>query len=814
MAAPPIGAQTLFDFESGDSLDSWKATGAAFQHAVVRAADVFTTSRVLDFKKIGGAYWQNLAYPVGQHGDRLISTILKAPGSTGTITSRPILLDHQNLEFSARIGGTAGVEQRLELYVGNRAIFTATNDGFETLRQATFTIPPALAGQPAYIKIVDNDPKGHVNVDFIGFTHDKALYRPPVWGLGDIHTHLFSNLAFGHFKGADVMWGQPGGAYTSYLLKDGYLSEPCIGKDLKKCIPRHGGGFTTEAFINTVEERHPDADKPWKTPLQFLTHGRYGDPGFKNFPGFLSSSHQQMHITQIHRAWEGGLRLMVQLGVNNKAVDYVASKVDSKRQISLIPDSQILKAQLEETRKLVDLNHDWMKIAKTPAQAREIIRSGKLAIVQGVEMDQMSEMFPGCDSKCEVDKLWNMGVRQVFPIHGSDNQLGGAAVFQDAYNSLTDLLLGYHPEAGIRNSQTEHFMSVKEGCPVPLDSECAVYHLKSPPSRLGIKTIIWFWNIPFPLKAQKKYWPLYGEKNKLGLTPKGKEYIGLLMDKGILVDLAHMSDASIDGVYDLMASRLGPECSGFGRDMNLPRHCFEDAYPIVESHVHFRSLAADSYSENGGTGAVTTSRDFARQEYQLSDRQAEMIRRTSGVAGQFITEYPIKTPKLASGPVPFKNDCGLSSKSFGYSWLYAMEKLGPTAAFATDMTFIPMVSPRFGKDACKGYQLAPDPKLEKRTWIGQYEIGAQKKEIDYNPSHPNSLHPYRIGRPKDKRGHTYDFNDEGLAHYGMIPDMMEDLHNLQLSTQAFTALFNSAEAYIEAWEKAEWLAGGASKPVQ
>ena len=287
----------------------------------------------------------------------------------------------------------------------------------------------------------------------------------------------------------------------------------------------------------------------------------------------------------------------------------------------------------------------------------------------------------------------------------------------------------------------------------------------------------------------------------MGLTDTGRTYITELINKGMLVDLAHMSDESIDDVYRFMASHLGPGCSGFGWNMQIRQECFDDAYRIFESHVHFRSLAADSYSEKGGPGVVTTSKDFARQEYQLSDRQAEMIRRTSGIAGQFITEYPIKTPKVSGAP--FVNDCGLSSKSFGYAWLYAIEKLGFRAGVATDMTFIPMVSPRFGKDACKGYQLAPDPNLEKETWIGQYNTSAQTTEVDYN-----TVQPYRLGK------RYYNFNTDGLAHYGMLPDMLEDLHNLGLSRDAFAAIFNTAEAYIEAWEKAERLAGSGANQSQ
>lgn len=47
----------------------------------------------------------------------------------------------------------------------------------------------------------------------------------------------------------------------------------------------------------------------------------------------------------------------------------------------------------------------------------------------------------------------------------------------------------------------------------------------------------------------------------------------------------------------------------------------------------------------------------------------------------------------------------------------------------------------------------------------------------------------------------FDFNLEGLAHYGMLPDMFQDLKNTGLSDDTFTKLLGSAERYIKVWEK-------------
>lgn len=233
-----LPAQTLFDFESGE-LDGWQPSGAAFQNARVRASAVFTTSRLLKVP-LGGGYWQNLPYPIGQHGEHLISTILKPPQSIGTFTSPPIVLNEQYLELSALIGGTKSAETRFELHIADRVVFRETADNHEGLRLITFSIPPGFARQTAFLRIVDNNPTGHISVDYIRLAADKAsVHEAPVWGIGDIHTHLFSNLAFGHAKNADVMWGEPGGAYASYVNPDGSLNAERVGADLRKCIPTH-----------------------------------------------------------------------------------------------------------------------------------------------------------------------------------------------------------------------------------------------------------------------------------------------------------------------------------------------------------------------------------------------------------------------------------------------------------------------------------------------------------------------------------------------------------------------------------------------
>jgi hypothetical protein len=61
---------------------------------------------------------------------------------------------------------------------------------------------------------------------------------------------------------------------------------------------------------------------------------------------------------------------------------------------------------------------------------------------------------------------------------------------------------------------------------------------------------------------------------------------------------------------------------------------------------------------------------------------------------------------------------------------------------------------------------------------------------------------------------TFDFNVDGLAHMGMLPDLIEDFKALGLTDADLSPLLNSAEGYIQVWKKAGGIkAGGIKAPL-
>ena len=75
----------------------------------------------------------------------------------------------------------------------------------------------------------------------------------------------------------------------------------------------------------------------------------------------------------------------------------------------------------------------FLRIVKSPTEARKVINAGKLAMVLGVEVSEVLDCgqfndIPHCTPEqidAELDKLESVGVQSLFPIHKFDNALGG-----------------------------------------------------------------------------------------------------------------------------------------------------------------------------------------------------------------------------------------------------------------------------------------------------------------------------------------------------------------------------------------------------
>ena len=351
VTSPPTLLSQSYDFEG--ALDGWTGEGDAFLTQPVRA-DRILTQDVLDVP-LGGDYWRGLQYPLGQHGSYLIMTkALLGDVATGKDGIPSFVLGAAKPYVSFLIGGTHDIaHERLELQVrvaeaeverveeqitqwkrgsdpspipggvrrrdGEYVIVIAQTGDSETLQQQSFQLPPFLFNREARWKIIDASEKGHINVDYLQFSANASQgIAAPVWGYADYHTHPTDHWAFGGLHGVFPVWGEPGGDVEEYTDDPDRIYE-----DLPECNGAHNGGPLATPFLNGAQKLSFVV-----SPELLIPHGKHGAETFEDWPAFDAGAHQQLHITQIYRNWQGGLRLMVGLATENLGAEYLTGHVE------------------------------------------------------------------------------------------------------------------------------------------------------------------------------------------------------------------------------------------------------------------------------------------------------------------------------------------------------------------------------------------------------------------------------------------------------------------------------------------------------
>lgn len=87
---------------------------------------------------------------------------------------------------------------------------------------------------------------------------------------------------------------------------------------------------------------------------------------------------------------------------------------------------------------------------------------------------------------------------------------------------------------------------------------------------------------------------------------------------------------------------------------------------------------------------------------------------------------------------------------------------------------------------------------------GLHEQPAPREDAAENPlSYPFQSYDGRVTFERQRTGErVYDLNIDGVAHYGLYPDFIADMRRTPGGEEALTYLFRSAEAYLQAWERA------------
>jgi hypothetical protein len=154
----------------------------------------------------------------------------------------------------------------------------------------------------------------------------------PLWGFADLHAHLMAHLAFG----GSGFWGMP--------FDPDHPGEEGMQYVMGNCEPMHG------KFLDMNPEFGHPAGGGW--------------PDFVIWPRFTTMTHQQAYVDWLYRSYQGGLRLVCCLAVNNEIL--------ANKTVAVLPtdDRSAIQAQLAGMKAMVSFvdgqcggaGKGWMQI--------------------------------------------------------------------------------------------------------------------------------------------------------------------------------------------------------------------------------------------------------------------------------------------------------------------------------------------------------------------------------------------------------------------------------------------------------------------
>jgi hypothetical protein len=345
-----------------------------------------------------------------------------------------------------------------------------------------------------------------------------------VKGMIDLHLHA---MAF-EFLGGKAHCGRPWSPYGApYALVD--------------CPDHQVAGGCGAVLENAL----------YGNPVR--CHDPVGWPTFRDWPHHDSLTHEQTYYKWIERAYMGGLRVMVNLFVENRQLCelYPFKQNDCDEMASV----RLQNKDIEALEDYIDAQNGgpgrgWFRIVTDPFQARRVIAQGKLAVIKGIEV---SEPF-GCrvyndDPKCdraqldrEIADVQRMGVRQMELINKFDNALAGVAGDSGSTGVVVN---GGNRLATGKFWEMQHCTGTAEEHD---KQQPGVYdHDERDITSNVIEQFL-------PLGVAPIY-PNDSNCNARGLTDLGDHAVRKLMQNRIIIDPDHLSVKARKSVMDLLEAR-------------------------------------------------------------------------------------------------------------------------------------------------------------------------------------------------------------------------------------------------------------------
>lgn len=304
---------------------------------------------------------------------------------------------------------------RLSLASSGQSL-AVSGGGLTLSNQASNFAFPAINGCTAFPEIEVNA----TGTPFKGRGVDQ-----PALGFADVHVHITATDFLGHAHA-----GRPFHRFG-------------VSQALPNCDDRHGKDGRADYVGNFESYGSP-----------FGQHDTSGWPTFSYWPNRGDLTHEQTYYKWLERAWRGGERLLVNFLVENGTLCHYNSLAHGLQDLDC-NEMDSVRTQVQQITDLQDYidaqeggpGKGWFRIVTSPAQARQVINDGKLAVVLGIEASHLFDCSEKlgkaqCDEGTvdrELAEFRSLGVRVVFPMHEFNNAYGGNGIF-DAFLDVGNFL--------------------------------------------------------------------------------------------------------------------------------------------------------------------------------------------------------------------------------------------------------------------------------------------------------------------------------------------------------------------------------------
>jgi microsomal dipeptidase-like Zn-dependent dipeptidase len=419
-------------------------------------------------------------------------------------------------------------------------------------------------------------PFPELTVDATGSVGRTTFDDGDLYGFVDAHSHLLTNFGFG---GGGIFHGSP-------------FHRLGVEAALPDCQRFHGlegrrdlVGYFFDGNATLDVGTLATALVLGRVPV--ATHDTRGYPDFVDWPNAGgSSTHQTQYYRWLERAYLGGLRLVVQHATGNQVLCDLVVGSNAQAVRYSCNDMVGVDREIDEAyamERYIDAQsggpgEGWFRIVTSPAEAREVIEDGKLAVVLGIEISNVldcfvtpREGFPACDAafvRQQLTRYHDRGVRALFPVHKYDNG------FSAGDGSRGFIELGNVINSGHYSNFT---LDCDLGPPSVFDRGDVQFggfnmpraeYFSDPP--LDVTT---FARAPsgtvLPFLEQISEPPLVGQYcQNSGLQPMGELLLAEMMLRGMIIEVDHLPRRSFIRAYEILEAADYPAAGTHGNTNN------------------------------------------------------------------------------------------------------------------------------------------------------------------------------------------------------------------------------------------------------